>query len=102
MKLMALFGAGALAAGLLASAPAAEAQRYGDRAYRYDGGGRGYGYRGDYRHRAYGYRHRGYGFRDGYGYRGGYGRRGYYGRPRVVCRVRPGRFGPVRRCFDAY
>ena len=116
MKLTVLLGAGALAAGTIAAIPA-EAQRYGDRdgyhqdwrgrSYRgdngyrpgYDRGYRGaYGYRGDYR-----------GYRDRRGYRGGdrhrsrgYDGRGYYGRPRVVCRLQPGYYGPVRRCFRTY
>jgi len=85
MKLIALLGAGALAATMVSAAPA-DAQRYG---YRH--GHESYGHRESFRghHRpayrgGYGYRHRGY-------------RRG-----RVVCRVRRGYYGPVRRCFRVY
>jgi len=89
MKLIALLGAGALAATMVSAAPA-DAQRYG---YRHDHGSYGHrdGFRGDYRP---GY-HRGYGPRYGYGHRG-------YGRGRVVCRVHRGYYGPVRRCFRVY
>ena len=116
MKLIAMLGAGAMAAGLLAAVPG-EAQSYRPDGYRggpHYGGGHGYrdgyrggygnrgGFRGDYGYRGgygHGYRHDGYrGFRRGY-YGGGHG---YYGRPRVVCRVRPGYYGPVRRCFRAF
>ena len=66
MKLLALLGAGVLAAGTVTAAPA-EAQHYG----------RGY------HHGGYGYRHGGFGYRGGAGYRGGYGygyrRHAYYG-----------------------
>ena len=107
MKLIALFGAAALAAGTLVTAAPAEAQRHGydrghDRGYdRGDhrgwndrGRGRGYdrrNFRGYDRGRGYGYGQRGY----------GYGNRGY-GRSRVVCRVQRGYYGPVRRCFRIY
>jgi hypothetical protein len=92
MKLMALLGAGAMIAGTLGAVPA-EAQRYRGDGYHgsYYGGGR---YGGGYRHH-YRPAYRGY-------YRPGYRARGYYGRPRVVCRLRPGYYGPVRRCFRAY
>jgi len=110
MKLIAMLGAGALAAGMLGAVPA-EAQRYG---YGYDRGSHGYGDRGynrgfrDHGYRGgnrYAYRGGRHGFRGDYGYRGPRGYRGYgggYYRPRVVCRLRPGYYGPVRRCFRVY
>lgn len=109
MKLLALLGVGALAAGTLGAIPA-DAQRYGGDGYRgdryHDGYGdhRGFrddGYRGFDRRGGYGYGG-GYRPRGGYGFHGGYRGRGYYGRPRIVCRIRPGYYGPVRRCFRAY
>lgn len=98
MKIIAVFAAGALAAGTLAAVPA-DAQRYGwhgDRGHGWHGD-RGRGWRGD---RGYGRRWDGYrGYR---GYRGDYGYRGGYGRTRVVCRIQRGYYGPVRRCFSVY
>lgn len=100
MKLVALFGAVALATGTLVAAAPAEAQRHGydrggyDRGHHrgYDRGwNRGY-HRGPARH------YRGYDRGRRYGY--GYGRG--YGRSRVVCRVQRGYYGPVRRCFRVY
>jgi hypothetical protein len=113
MKIIALFAAGALAAGTLISASPADAQRHGWDGPRGDqrdgrgwdgprgGGGRGWhdgrrwdgprhGYRGDRGYRGYGG-----GYRGDYGYRGPRG----YGRSRVVCRIERGYYGPVRRCF---
>jgi hypothetical protein len=85
MKLIALLGAGALAAGTLVAAAPADAQHYG--------------YRGH--HRYYGGDHwrGGYGHRVGYGWRG---RRWHGGYGRTVCRVHRGYYGPVRRCFRVY
>ena len=85
MKLIALLGAGALAATMVSAAPA-DAQRHG---YRHDHDRYGHrdGFRGDYRpgyHRGYRYRARG------------------YGRGRLVCRVHRGYYRPVRRCFRVY
>lgn len=114
MKFMTLLGIGAFAAGTMGALPA-DAQRYDGGGYRgqYNGGDhyrghgydRGHGYRGERFHGGYGagrsYGYRGdYGFGRGHGY--GYGHGGFYGRPRVVCRLRPGYYGPVRRCFRAY
>lgn len=103
MKLIALFGAGALAAGTMVAAAPADAQRYG---YGHDYGrhdGRDH-YRPGYREfERYGYGHGGgYGHRGGH--RGGYGfHRGYgYGHGRLVCRIHRGYYGPVRRCFRIY
>lgn len=96
MKIIAVFAASALAAGTIMAAAPADAQRYG---WHGDRGGRWHDGRGYRRDRWHGPRH-GYGWRGGYrGYRGGYGWRGGYGRPRVVCRIHPGYYGPVRRCF---
>ena len=82
MKLVNLFGAGALIAATLIAAAPAEAQRYGYRDGHYSGWHhRGPVYRGGYRPRAYGgyrpyrygYRHRPYGDRFGYRHHdGGY------------------------------
>jgi len=101
MKLIALLGAGAIAAGSMMAAAPADAQRYGY----HDGGSYG---RDHYRPEHRGYRG---GYGDGYGHPRGHGR-GYgahggaygfhgggYGRGRLVCRVRHGYYGPVRRCF---
>lgn len=106
MKLVAMFGAVAIAAGTIVTATPAEAQRYGwhDRGPGWHGGGpgwdrgRGHGWgrgpgwdrgrrwdRGPRWHGGYGYRQPGYG----------------YGRGRVVCRVVRGYYGPERRCFRA-
>lgn len=82
MKLIALLGAGALAAGTLVIAAPADAQRYGYRGH--------HGYNG------------GHYWRGGYGHRGGYGWRGrgwHGGYGRTVCRVHRGYYGPIRRCF---
>jgi hypothetical protein len=114
MKIIALFAAGALAAGTLISASPADAQRHGwdgprggPRGDQRDGRGwdgpRGGGGRGWHDGRRWdgprhGYRgYRGYsgGYRGDYGYRGPRG----YGRSRVVCRIERGYYGPVRRCF---
>ncbi|WP_380780728.1 hypothetical protein [Sphingomonas sp. R86520] len=101
MKIIAMFAAGALAAGTSFAAAPADAQRPG-----WDGqrGGGAYGHRG-WNGPRHGYRgdhgDRGYrGYRGGYG-GGGYGYRGPrgYGRSRVVCRIERGYYGPVRRCF---
>ena len=108
MKIIAMFAAGALAAGTLFAAAPADAQRYG-----WDGprghhdwhgprGDRGWhGRRGWDDRRGWNGPRRGYG-----GYRGGYRESGYgyrgprgYGRSRVVCRIERGYYGPVRRCF---
>ncbi len=98
MKIIAMFAAGALAAGTLFAAAPADAQRHG-----WDGH-RGGGWHGDrgWRGRDRGYRGYRGGYRGNYGYRGGgYGYRGPrgYGRSRVVCRIERGYYGPVRRCF---
>lgn len=104
MKLIALFGAAALAAGTVVTATPAEAQRGGWHHGGPDGGpggdrGRGHGWgRGGHDW------NRGRGWDRGPRWRGnyGYGRPGYgygYGRSRVVCRLQPGYYGPVRRCF---
>ena len=102
MKIIAMFAAGALAAGTLFSATPADAQRHGWGGPR--GGPAWHGPRGGHRgwhgdRRWNGPRHayRGYGggYRGGYGYRGPRG----YGRSRVVCRIQRGYYGPVRRCF---
>ena len=95
MKLIGLLTAGALAAGTMVAAVPADAQRYG---YHHEGGFYG---RGHYRpyHRGHAFRGR-YGYGGGFGYGGGYGRG--YGRGRLVCRVRHGYHGPVRRCFHVY
>ena len=111
MKIIAMFAAGALAAGTLFAAAPADAQHYGWDGPR-DGGGwhgdRGWhgnrGWHGDrgWRGRDHGYRGYRGGYRGDYGYRGGgYGYRGPrgYGRSRVVCRIERGYYGPVRRCF---
>jgi opacity protein-like surface antigen len=104
MKIVALLSAGLLATGTIAATAvptAADAQRHGWSRGHYDGYRGGGGWRGDRGWRGYrgGYRNdrwgRGPGWRGGYrygGYRGGY-------RGRVVCRVRPGYYGPVRTCF---
>jgi hypothetical protein len=100
MKLTALFGAAALAATSLTTASPAEAQRYGygdARGYGYGNGYRG-GYRGD-RWRGGQRFDRGDRWRGrNQGWRGGRNR----GYSRVVCRVRDGYYGPVRRCFRVY
>ena len=87
MRLLALLGAGALATGMIAAAPAS-AQHYGHDGYHH-GYGRhgGYGYGGGYRH---GYHGRGYGY--GHGWRGGY-RYHRYG-----CGVHRGYYA-ARRCY---
>ncbi|MCK8455778.1 MULTISPECIES: hypothetical protein [Sphingomonas] len=102
MKIIAMFAAGALAAGTLISPTPADAQRHG-----WDGprGGPGWhgprgghrGWHGDRRWNGPRHAYRGYsgGYRGGYGYRGPRG----YGRSRVVCRIQRGYYGPVRRCF---
>ena len=87
MKIIALIGAGLLGLGTLAAAAPAEAQpRFGwhgdHRAYRYDAPR----WRGD-RWRAPRY---------------GYGYRPYRVRSRIVCRLRPGYYGPVRVCRRAW
>lgn len=103
MKLIALFGAGALAAGTMVAAAPADAQRYGY--------GRDHGRYESRDHYRPGYREfdrDGYGHGGGYGYRGGYRggygfHRGYgYGHGRLVCRIHRGYYGPVRRCFRIY
>ncbi|MCP3733919.1 hypothetical protein M9979_03385 [Sphingomonas sp. RP10(2022)] len=107
MKLIALFGAVALAAGTVVTAAPAEAQRGPDRGWhghRGPGWDRGPGWnrgpRWDHGRR---WDRRGPRWHGGYGYRGGYGRPGYgYGRGRVVCRMERGYYGPVRRCFRVY
>jgi len=104
MKLIAMIGAAALAAGTIVTATPADAQRYGwdrgDRGWNDRGGfdrgwndRRGYdrGWRGD---RGW---HRGWDRGRRYGYDGG-----YYGRGRVVCRIHRGYYGPERRCFRVY
>jgi hypothetical protein len=91
MKITALIGAGLLGLGTLTIAAPADAQpRRG-----WHDGGRGYGYDRGYR----GYR--GDRFREGRRWRGpryGYGYRPYRARNRVVCRIRPSYYGPVRVC----
>jgi hypothetical protein len=92
MKIAILVGAALLGTGI-AAAPA-EAQGYG----RYDGY-RDRGYRHDYRYD----RHDRYDRRDWRGGRGyGWNRGWRGGRGRLVCRVRPSYYGPVRRCFRVY
>lgn len=101
MKLIALLGAGAVAAGTMVAAAPADAQHYGHGRYDRHHDERVYR-RGDYRPHRSGYRYRGYG--QGYG-RGGYGYRGRghgYGHRRVVCRIHRGWHGPERRCFTVY
>ena len=92
MKLIALIGAGALAAGTMVAAAPADAQHYGyghehGRSHHRDGGRyhdrRGYGTGRVYHRRGYGYGQR-------------------YRRGRLVCRVHRGYHGPVRRCFRLY
>ena len=101
MKIIALVGAGLLAAGTVAAVPA-DAQRYGSGNGAYGGHGYGGGYRG---HRD-GHDFRG-GYRPGPRWRGGYRHRGYgwnrdrrwrNGYSRVVCRG--GYYG--RRCVRTY
>ena len=99
MKIVAMFAAGALAAGTLFAAVPADAQRHGWDGHRGNGGWHGnrgwngprHSYRGDRGYRGYRGSYRG----GGYGYRGPRG----YGRSRVVCRIERGYYGPVRRCF---
>jgi hypothetical protein len=104
MKLIAMFGAAALAAGTLVAAAPADAQRHGwdrggDRGWHQDGRGRDRGHGWDRGGRGWDRgRHFGYDRGRGYGY--GYGRG--YGRSRVVCRVHRGYYGPERRCFRVY
>lgn len=89
MKLIALAGAGLLAAtGTLAAVPA-EAQRYGD-----------YGWHDNGRHRGWDRHHneRRYDRYDRY-HRGGYGWRDNYRRGRVVCRWVRSYHGPERLCY---
>jgi opacity protein-like surface antigen len=87
MKIIALIGAGLLAGGSITAAAPADAQpRYG-----WNGHG-GYGYHGGWR---------GDRWRDGRRFRApryGYGYRPYRVRGRVVCRLRPSYYGPVRVC----
>lgn len=88
MKITALIGAGLLAAGMLTTGTPADAQPRGGW-HGYDGG---YGY-----HRGW----RGDRWRDGRRFRApryGYGYRPYRVRSRVVCRLRPSYYGPVRVC----
>ena len=105
MKIVAMFAAGALAAGTLVASAPADAQRYG-----WDGPRDGPGWHDRGRHEGRGWddrrgwdgpRHGYRGYRDGYR-GGGYGYRGPrgYGRSRVVCRIERGYYGPVRRCFE--
>lgn len=54
---------------------------------------------GPYYGGGYGY---GYGYDRPYGPRPYYGQRFYGGGPRVVCRVRPGPYGPRRACFERW
>ena len=108
MKIIAMFAAGALAAGTLFASAPADAQRHGwdgprgHNEWRGPRGDRGWhGRRGWDDRRGWDGPRRGYGgyrggYRDGgYGYRGPRG----YGRSRVVCRIERGYYGPVRRCF---
>ena len=93
MKLMTLFGAGALAAGTMLAGVPADAQRYG---HAQDHGRYDHRYGGrDHFRGGYGYHGRGHGRGYGYGYGRGYGHR----RGHLVCRVRRGYYGPVRHCF---
>lgn len=95
MKLIALLGAGALAAGTMTMAQPTEAQRYG---YGHDYGRHDGVHRGD-RYRPYQRDH----FRGRGAYRGGYAYgHGPHRRGRLVCRVRRGHYGPIRRCFRIY
>lgn len=95
MKLIALFGAAAMAVGALTAVPA-EAQRDGYR----DGRGSQGSY-ADRDHRGYreGGRYRQAGPRWNRGYRS---HGGYRARGRVVCRLDRGRHGRVRHCFRVY
>ncbi|MEG3173810.1 hypothetical protein U1708_16490 [Sphingomonas sp. ZB1N12] len=102
MKIIAMFAAGALAAGTVFAAAPADAQRHG-----WDGPRGGPGWHGPHGNRGWHGRRGWDGPRHGYrGYRGGYRGGGYgyrgprgYGRTRVVCRIERGYYGPVRRCF---
>lgn len=100
MKIIAMFAAGALAAGTLFASAPADAQRHG---WNGPHGGPGWhGPRGDRGwHGRRGWDGPRHGYRGYRGYRGGYGYRGArgYGHSRVVCRIERGYYGPVRRCF---
>ena len=99
MKLIAMFGAVALAAGTIVTAAPAEAQRGPHNGWHDRGPGHGNWDRGRRWDRGPRW-NRGPRWGRGYGYRQphyGYGRG--YGRGRVVCHIERGYYGPVRRCF---